>query len=203
MYFNKNFVFFYILTILGIGGLIFLPNQAKAAVAGDVTINEIMWTGSTATDTDEWIELRNASSTAIDLANWEIQNAVHGATTTLTITSGFCSTTTIPASGYFLISNYSATSSSISNSVTAQCATDTINLIDSYLLNGALTLRQGATTIDQTPASSTVAWTAGSTGSATSSMARNYTPGSGTTTTNWHSSIISNNKLYQLIHRAA
>ena len=183
-----------IFVLTGIGIFILTP-KAKAASPGDVVINEIMWTGSSATSTDEWIELRNTSSAPIDVANWKIKNATHGATTTLLISPSDCSTTTIPANGYFLVSNYASSSPNSLLNVSPQCTTSSLDLIDDYSLNGALVLEDGSgSMIDQTPASSTTAWPAGSqktaTSSATSSMARNYNPGDGANVANWHTSII-------------
>ncbi|MDO8743103.1 MAG: carboxypeptidase regulatory-like domain-containing protein, partial [Candidatus Azambacteria bacterium] len=118
-----------------------------------------------------------------------------GATSSLTIsTTTGASTTTIPGGGYFLISNGPSATSSILNSVTIQMATDTVNLLDSYLLNGAIVLKDNlGIIIDETPASTTTAWPAGAIGQATSSMARDWTPGLGTTTANWHTSVIAAN----------
>ena len=45
---------------------------------GDVVINEIMWSGSSGDDDDEWIELRNMTDHDIDLSNWNINNAGQG-----------------------------------------------------------------------------------------------------------------------------
>ena len=183
-------------------GLIFifllLAQKTQAAALRDILINEVMWGGSTASNTDEWIELRNASTSPIDLNGWTIQdvnNTITGATSSLTIsTSTGASTTTIPASGYFLISNATSGFSSILNSVTVQMATDTINLLDSYLLNGAIVLKDNlGIIIDETPASSTTAWPAGAIGVATSSMARDWTVGTGTSTTDWHSAVFATN----------
>ena len=182
-------LFFSVFVLTGIG-IFLLSSGAEAASAGDVIINEIMWMGSSATSTDEWIELRNTTTSSVDVANWTIENATHGATTTLTISATDCLTTTIAASGYFLISNYASTSENSKLNTSPQCVTSTLYLIDSYSSNGALTLKDdSANTIDQTPASSTVAWPAGLSATV-SSMARDYTPGAGTSTANWHTSII-------------
>jgi hypothetical protein len=136
---GKNIFIFLGIIIIGI---FFFTSLVEAASLEDVLINEIMWMGSTASDTDEWLELRNASDTAIDLQGWTIENALQDAT--LTIDSAFCSTTTVPASGYFLIGNATSGYSSIVDSQTVECATDTLDLADNYLLNGALILRDTA-----------------------------------------------------------
>ncbi len=79
------------------------------AAPGDVVINELMWTGSSASSADEWIELRNMTATPIDLTGWQLTKNNSGVEELmLDISSGI-----IPAHGYFLISNYNATTSKI------------------------------------------------------------------------------------------
>jgi len=67
--------------------------------AGEVIINEINWGGNNHHDEDEWIELRNTTTHAIDLNGCIIENLGTG---DVTIPSG----KTISANGYFLISFY-------------------------------------------------------------------------------------------------
>ena len=43
-----------------------------SAQAGPVVISELMWTGSTASTADEWIELYNSSGATVDLAGWTL-----------------------------------------------------------------------------------------------------------------------------------
>jgi len=81
-------------------------------VAGSVVINEVMWMGSTVSDSDEWIELRNTTGNPIDLSNCQITSLVGTSnveTLMLTIPSG----KTISANGYFLISNFTKGTSAI------------------------------------------------------------------------------------------
>jgi len=70
-------------------------NVANAASPGNVVINEVAWMGTTASTTEEWIELYNTTGSDIDLSCWTIED---DGTDTYTITSG-----TILAGGYFLI----------------------------------------------------------------------------------------------------
>jgi len=190
--FTKKITIFFLSVFVLTGiGIFLLSSEAEAASAGDVVINEIMWMGSSASTTDEWIELKNTTASPVDVDNWMIENGTYGATTTLTILAADCSTTTIAANGYFLISKYASTSASSKLDASPECVTTTIILIDDYAVNGALVLKDDTgTTIDQTPASTTQAWPAGITGTASSSMARDYTPGAGTSTANWHTAII-------------
>ncbi len=46
----------------------------KATGGGSVVINEVAWAGSADATTDEWIELYNTSSLAIDLTGWTIND---------------------------------------------------------------------------------------------------------------------------------
>lgn len=191
---KTKYIFLSFFVFCGLG--VFLgTGAAQAAVAGDVIINEIMWTGSSTSTADEWIELRNASNTAIDLVDWIIDNASSGAALTIDATS--CSpfsTSTIPAGGYYLIARYASTSVSSLLNANIQCVASSLILNDNYQTNDALFLKQGATVIDGTPATTTTAWPAGSTSTvAYSSMARDWgnygAIGNGTDTLSWHTSI--------------
>lgn len=179
------------LLFLIFGAVFLFTNQVQAA-PGDLIINEIMWGGSSTSTADEWIELKNTSTSAIDLNGWKIDNLV-GASTTLVLNSAICpATTTIPVGGFLLIANATSMFGQISDAVNVGCATTTVDLLDNYNQNGALLLRTpGGATIDLTP-SSTVVWPAGST-TTLSSMARDYVAGDGSVATNWHTSIISRN----------
>ncbi|MFA6528704.1 MAG: lamin tail domain-containing protein [Candidatus Gracilibacteria bacterium] len=76
--------------------------SAFAASTLDVVINEIAWAGSVDSSSDEWIELKNNTATAIDLSGWSI---LDDGTGTYNLSG------TIPANGYFLIeSNENAVS---------------------------------------------------------------------------------------------
>ena len=83
---------------------------------GDVVINELMWMGSNpdtgGSTADEWIELRNTTDSDIHLDNdWNItKKSGDIEVPMLTIPAG----KTIPAGGYFLISNFDEGGSQIS-----------------------------------------------------------------------------------------
>lgn len=150
------------------------------AEAGDVVINEIMWMGSNAvSDADEWIELKNTTGDAIDLAGWTIDEAGSGSSA-ITITSGV-----IPAGGYFLIGNYASSSSAISDAITIDLATTGVSLANG---GEVLTLKDATNNvIDTTP---TGVWEDGNNNDAPAgqrnSMERNDTPGDGTSWDDWH-----------------
>jgi len=70
---------------------------------GDVVINELMWMGSWFKSHDEWIELRNMTSHEIDISGWQLTKLTDcGEVLMLEIPED----STIPANGYFLISNF-------------------------------------------------------------------------------------------------
>lgn len=68
---------------------------AFAADSGSVVINEIAWAGSVDNSNDEWIELYNTTSSAIDLTDWIIEDDY---SSSYVIESG-----SISPHGYFLI----------------------------------------------------------------------------------------------------
>jgi hypothetical protein len=72
-----------------------LSIKLPAAVPGDVVINEIMWMGTAASSSDEWIELYNNTDKDIDLTNWVLKS--EDGTPQVVLVS------TIPANGYYLL----------------------------------------------------------------------------------------------------
>ena len=151
-----------------------VDNTIQQANSGDVIINEIMWMGSSTSDVDEWLELRNTTASPIILKNWVIENAGDSSTPNLVIPGG-----TIPAGGFFLIANFDATPSALLNTISIDLVTTAISLNNS---GEQLTLKDAiGNTIDQTPAG---AWAAGVNegGSGLNqSMERNDDPDTG-----WH-----------------
>ncbi len=93
---KKNFVFWGGFLILSIVFLFSINNTHASSIS--VAINELMWSGSEASSSDEWIELRNLSNNDIDLSGWKIKYGNDNEM--VSIASG-----TIPANGYFLIAN--------------------------------------------------------------------------------------------------
>jgi hypothetical protein len=83
-----------------IGGL--LVGHADAQ-AGDIVINEISWAGSLDNSNDEWIELYNTTSAAIDLTGWYVED---DGVALAAFESG-----SVPAHGYFLIEDSEAVTS--------------------------------------------------------------------------------------------
>lgn len=71
------------------------PPSATPAGFLSVVINEIAWMGTLASTADEWIELYNPGSTAINITGWTLRG-VDG-TPNITLNG------TIPAGGYFIL----------------------------------------------------------------------------------------------------
>jgi len=77
---------------------------------GDVVINELMWMGSYKEPKDEWIELRNMTDSPIDIGGWQLTK-LSGKKEKLMLE--IPSEKTIPAAGFFLISNFDKDKSAI------------------------------------------------------------------------------------------
>ncbi|PKN02833.1 signal peptidase I [Candidatus Dojkabacteria bacterium HGW-Dojkabacteria-1] len=112
-----------------------------------VVLNEIMWMGSTISEKDEWIELRNMTDKEIDISGWRIEGAVAGSKGHLQIPNGYM----IPANGYFLIANKYEEDRSTALNVSVDLRSTSINLNDDYLKNGILVLKdKNGNEIDKT-----------------------------------------------------
>lgn len=85
-----------------LGGFFLLGTKLTLAVSNyDVVFSELMWMGSHASSSDEWIELKNTTDYNIDLTGWQITYLKEDQETLmLEIPEGI-----VPAGGYFLISN--------------------------------------------------------------------------------------------------
>lgn len=157
--------------------LLTVDRTVVPASPGDVVINEIMWMGSTVDSSDEWIELRNMTASPIDIGDWTIENA-KSAGGTYTIPSG----STIPASGYFLISNYAEDSGSSNLNVAPDVSGASLSLANDG--NGNLVLKDASdTVIDEAVGDP---WPTGQNDPDNRSMERNDVPGDGTLPGSWH-----------------
>ncbi len=144
---------------------------------GSVVINEIMWSGSTPHPSDEWIELKNMTSSPIDLTNWVVENLGDSGSPGITIPSGI-----IGADNYFLISNKDKDNSIIN--VDSDYVTTAISLLDD---GEQLTLKNNSgTTIDI--ANQIGNWFFGLNGIPSKSMSRKSPPSDGTVGSNWFTS---------------
>ncbi|MBP9727858.1 MAG: lamin tail domain-containing protein, partial [Candidatus Moranbacteria bacterium] len=148
---------------------------------GDVVINEVMWMGSTVSDSDEWIELKNMTGNTISLAGWQLEKSGTSGGT-LTISSG----KSIPANGYFLIANYGKSSGSSALDVEADWVTTSVAFNNTG--NGNIVLKApSAVVIDS--ALGTPNWGAGNHGTLEQSMERNDIPGDGLLASSWHACV--------------
>lgn len=74
--FNRGFGFVagLLLVLSPLAGIMFMP-KAQAATAGDVVITEFMADPTAVLDNaGEWIEIKNATSSAIDMTGWDIDS---------------------------------------------------------------------------------------------------------------------------------
>ena len=156
--------------------------DSDAGIPGSVVLNEIMWSGSNAVPSDEWVELKNNTSSAIDLTNWGIENLGDSATPNINMTSGI-----IPANGYFLIANNSKDNSVIN--VDPDFETSSMELINT---GEQLNLINNKGILVDTANDSGV-WFAGDNDVPNKSMSRNSPSGDGSLSSNWHTSTTSVN----------
>lgn len=73
------------------------PATAANSPKGEVIISEIAWMGTTASYSDEWIELKNIAAQNVNLAGWQLQNKNQK------IKISFESGDNIPAQGIYLL----------------------------------------------------------------------------------------------------
>ncbi|MFH1239130.1 MAG: lamin tail domain-containing protein [bacterium] len=156
-----------------------------AVEPGEIVINELMWMGSTASTSDEWIELRNMTGQDIDLSSWNITRLnTAQEELMLTIPQG----KTIPAGGYFLISNYKATDSNSRINVEPDVVNTAVSLANDKLqikiYDGAW--NNGARLIDTADDGSGDPLAGDNINKC--SMERRDPPGDGTAAVNWQTS---------------
>ena len=142
-----------------------------AADPGNVVINEIAWMGTAASSTDEWIELFNTTSGAIDLTDWTLSASDGSPAITLT--------GTIAAGDYFLMER---TNDEPVNDVTADFIYigSLSNTVEHLILKDA----DGSIIDEVNPGSE---WFAGLASPDYKSMERINPAGSGSSDSNWDS----------------
>ena len=115
--------------LIGQAGL-FVPRVVKADSTPSVVINELMWMGSSASSSDEWIELRNLTDQPVDLSGWKLTKKSSGQDSPmLTIPTG----NSIPVNGYFIISNFSADSTQSTLGISPDVVNTAVSLVNSDL----------------------------------------------------------------------
>jgi len=117
-----------------------------AAQPGPVVISELMWSGSSASSADEWIELYNRSDSTIDLSGWTITRQDGDDDSVMLVLKN----ATIASGQTFLIANYSADHEKSQLAIQPQYVDPAISLPNTKLLvrlyNGDP--QTGATLID-------------------------------------------------------
>jgi len=142
-----------------------------------VVINEVAWSGTASSTEDEWIELYNRTSYAIDLSNIDL---VADDEVPYASLSG-----SIATSSYYLIERDDDNTTSVSADLTIALGelSDTVEQLSLIHSSGG----QASTTLDSTPTTSSCssAWCAGTASSTYTSMERIAASTSGTDTSNW------------------
>jgi hypothetical protein len=138
----------------------------------DVVINEIAWMGTASDDSDEWIELYNASSTAVSLSNWTL--SASDGTPDITLSG------TIAANDYFILERTASTTVS-------DVSEDQIYSGDLGNTRELLTLANSSNLVMDQAGSSTVDWFFGDNSSAANraTMERKDPISSGIDSDNW------------------
>ncbi|MFA6198305.1 MAG: lamin tail domain-containing protein [Patescibacteria group bacterium] len=167
--------------LIGQAGL-FVPRIVKADSAPSVVINELMWMGSSASSSDEWIELRNLTDQPVDLSNWRLTRKSGGQDTAmLAIPTGI----SISANGFFLISNFSGDSAQSTLGIAPDVVNTAVSLVNSDLQIKLYTATNEL--IDTADDGSGVPLTGAYTsGSVWKSMERDVQVADGTLSTSWH-----------------
>ena len=151
-----------------------VENPERTTAVLEVVINEVAWGGTAANSNHEWIELRNNTTTTIDLTGWRLYGS-GGATPPDIILSG-----TIPVSGYFLLER--VTDLAVSNIPADQVyPNQTLNNT-----SGILTLTDALSNVIDTANSNGGSWPAGTASSTYKTMER-INPLAVDTDANWGS----------------
>ena len=91
-----------------------------------------MWSGSSITENDEWIELKNMTDRTLDITGLSITRLAGGADVSMIPVSSFVGKTIAPY-GYFLLSHFVNTSSKIKDTVIPNIVDSGVNLSDTEL----------------------------------------------------------------------
>ncbi len=161
---------FLLLACLSYGQSLFTaPAVAQAAQLRDVVISEIAWAGSGDSSSDEWIELYNNTSQAINLTSWAIDD--HNGAQTYPLQG------TIAAHSYFLLESREIATSVVGDMIKS---TSLSNSGDS------LVLKDASQNVVDTVNSANAAWFAGS-NTTHATMERINLQSDGDQASNWHS----------------
>ena len=97
---------------------------------GPIVISELMWSGSSGSSADEWIELYNRSAATIDLSGWTLTRLSNGEFQVMFIFD----TASIASGQTFLIANYTADHEKSRLAIEPQFVSTSISLPNSKLL---------------------------------------------------------------------
>lgn len=177
------------MTVVALCAMIVIPFSVSGEGDSTIVVNELLWMGSPSSSADEWIELRNMTDTPVDVGGWKLTRKSSGQEVAmLVIPAGKM----IDPHGYFLISNFSASSASTHLNVEADVIDPAVSLLNSglevklYDANGVL--MDVADDGSGTPLAGRYA-----SGETYASMARNGIPGDGSKQDSWHTSSTSVN----------
>lgn len=155
-------------------GVMALPLPASAS--SPLLIGEIAWAGSSRSTADEWLEIWNVSKEPISLEGYRLFGAGGGE-----IGLPFPATSTVPAGGVFLVSNYANTDGRTVLTVPPDWVTTAVSLPNDKLL---ITLMDPVgTVVDQ--AGDGTKPSAGSSGDRKTSMQRLLPPQDGSQPDAW------------------
>jgi hypothetical protein len=178
----KKFLSHFLVILLAVQGAVATQLLTLQPVfAGDdtpeVIINEIMWMGSTASTADEWVELRNTTSSPIDLTDWTL--------TGIGLPADALDGLTVAAEGYLLLSNYPL---GHANTV-LDIAPDYVNasVAISNTCSAIALVNTEAVTVDEMGCSGG-SYFGGENTAVKRSLSRNYHVTDGTLTGSWHTS---------------
>lgn len=105
-------------------------HHARATASPAVVMNELMWMGSSLSASDEWIELRNLTSSSVDLSDWLITKKSSGTEVPMLVIPTGAS---IAANGFFLIANYSDSSGSSTLNIVPDLIETDVSLVNTAL----------------------------------------------------------------------
>lgn len=100
-----------------------------------VIINEVMWSGTSVSEDDQWIELFNTTGEDINIGKWKIEYLRGDNKPPIMIPANKI----IPANGYFVISNYSNESNNSMLHIEVDMSNASMTLLPTS--NGNLTLK--------------------------------------------------------------
>jgi hypothetical protein len=115
---------------VAVGLLCSITSSVRAEPPGPVVFSEIMWMGSTASSSDEWVELFNRSRDPVDLSGWVITRLGSDGETVEMLRLDPVS---LAAGDVFLVANYSDGNSRTVLGVTPGLVSSAVSLSNSKL----------------------------------------------------------------------